>query len=68
MARTLMTIGALLFGAGAVFWLVQRFLPGLSRLPGDIVFQKGNFTFYFPIASSILLSIVLSGLLWLLRK
>lgn len=68
MARVLMTIGALLVAAGAVLWAVQRFLPGLGRLPGDIVYQKGNFTFYFPIATCVLLSLLLSLLSWLLRR
>ncbi|HYS53741.1 MAG TPA: DUF2905 family protein [Thermoanaerobaculia bacterium] len=41
---------------------------GLGRLPGDLVYRRGNFTFYFPIVTSILLSIVLSLLLWLFRR
>ncbi len=41
---------------------------GLGRLPGDLVYRRGNFTFYFPIVTSILLSIVLSLLLWLIRR
>jgi hypothetical protein len=40
----------------------------MGRLPGDIVVERGNFTFYFPVVTSILLSLVLSGLLWLLRR
>jgi hypothetical protein len=68
MGRTLMVIGALLLAAGGVVWAVERFLPGLGRLPGDIVIQRENFTFYFPLATSLLLSLGLSLLLWLLRK
>jgi multisubunit Na+/H+ antiporter MnhG subunit len=41
---------------------------GLGRLPGDIVYRRGNFTFYFPIVTSIVLSIVLSLLLWFFRR
>jgi hypothetical protein len=41
---------------------------GLGRLPGDFVYRRGNFTFYFPIVTSILLSIALSLLLWLFRR
>ncbi|HAG07901.1 MAG TPA: DUF2905 domain-containing protein, partial [Peptococcaceae bacterium] len=37
--------------------------PGIGRLPGDIVIRKGNFTFYFPLVTSIILSIVLTLLL-----
>lgn len=68
MGRTLMAVGALLFLAGGVVWLVERYLPGLGRLPGDIVIQRGNFTFFFPLMTSVLLSLGLTLLLWLLRK
>lgn len=43
-------------------------LPWLGRLPGDVVYRKGNFTLYFPIVTSILLSVLLSLLLALLRR
>lgn len=43
-------------------------LPWLGRLPGDIVIRKGNYTFYFPLATSLVLSLVLTFLLYLLRK
>ncbi len=57
----IIAIGALLLLSGKITWL--------GRLPGDILIQKKNFTFYFPLATSILLSIVLSIILWLfLRK
>lgn len=67
MGRMLMWAGALLFVAGLLFHFGGRFLS-LGRLPGDLVYQKGNFTFYFPLATSILLSIVLTAVLWLLRR
>ena len=41
---------------------------GIGRLPGDVVVERGNFTFYFPVATSILVSIVLTLVLWLLRR
>ena len=68
MGRTLMMIGAVLLLAGGVLWLVERFLPGLGRPPGDIVIRRGNFTFFFPIMTSLLLSLVLTLLLRLLKK
>jgi len=40
-------------------------IPYLGRLPGDILIQKNNFTFYFPLATSILISIILSLVFWL---
>lgn len=43
-------------------------LPFLGRLPGDIVIKRENFTFYFPLATSIVLSIILSLILYLVRK
>lgn len=60
--------------AGIVFVIVglvlthAKSLPWLGRLPGDIVIRKGNYTFYFPLATSLVLSLVLTFLLYLLRK
>ncbi len=66
LGRVLMLAGALLFLLGAALTLVGR--TPLGRLPGDVVVQRGHFTFYFPIVTSILLSLLLSGILWLLRR
>ena len=66
LGRMLMLAGALLFLLGAALTLVGR--TPLGRLPGDIVVERGHFTFYFPIVTSILLSLLLSGILWLLRR
>ena len=43
-------------------------IPWIGRLPGDIVYRKGNFTFYFPLVTSILLSILLTVVFSLLRR
>lgn len=64
--RTLLSVGLLLAGLGLV-WIVAEKL-GWGRLPGDIVMRKKNFTFYFPLVSSLLLSLVLTLLLNLFRK
>jgi len=53
-------IGGILMLSGKVPWL--------GRLPGDILVQKKNFTFYFPLATSILLSILLTLIFWLIKK
>jgi hypothetical protein len=53
-------LGGLLILAGRTSWL--------GRLPGDFLMQKKNFTFYFPLATSILISIALTLLFWLLRR
>lgn len=68
MARMLMAAGALLFLAGALLWAGGRLWPGLGRLPGDIAIQKGNWSFYFPLTTSLLVSLALTLLFWLLRR
>ena len=56
MGRTLIIIGLLIAGAGLLMTLG---LP-IGRLPGDFTFRRGNFSFYFPLATSILASILLT--------
>lgn len=66
MQRALIVIGVVVLLVGLLWpWISQ--LP-LGRLPGDIVVRKPNFRFYFPITTMILLSIVISVLLWLFRR
>ena len=64
MGRALITVGVLLVIAGL---LVQLGVP-LGRLPGDIRIQRGNSTFYFPIVTCIVVSVVLSAIGMLLRR
>ncbi len=66
MSRLLIAIGLALVLAGLLWPLLGRL--GLGRLPGDIVIRHGNFSFYLPIATSILVSIALSLLLWLINR
>jgi hypothetical protein len=66
LGRLLMATGGLLFVLGLLLTFAGR--TGIGRLPGDIVVERGNFTFYFPIVTSILLSLIVSGILWLLRR
>ena len=66
LGRVLMVAGGVLLLAGIALTAFGGL--GLGRLPGDFVYRRGNFTFFFPLATSILLSIVLSLLLWLFRK
>ncbi len=67
-------IGKLLIGLGIVMIAIGGMLllfgkiPFIGRLPGDIMVQKKNFTFYFPLATSILLSLLLTFLFWLFGK
>ena len=67
LGRMLMILGGVLFAIGAVLVLAGR-LPWLGRLPGDIVVERGPVTFYFPIATSIIISIALTLLFWLFRR
>ena len=66
MPRMLIFAGAALIVAGVVWSVAERF--GLGRLPGDIAIERENFRFYFPVTTSILISIVLSLLVWLFRR
>ena len=68
-----MSISRLLIGLGLIILLVGITWPWLSRLglgqlPGDIVVERENFHFYFPLATSIIVSIILSAVLWILNR
>ena len=67
LGRFLIIVGLILTVAGAVL-LVSPKIPWIGRLPGDILIQRDRTTFYFPLTTSILLSILLSLLLWLFGK
>ena len=62
-----MLVGALAFIAGALLTF-KISIPFIGRLPGDFVFSGSNYTIYLPIATSILLSIILSLLIYLFNK
>jgi hypothetical protein len=62
--RSLMIIGVLLVVIGLIISFAPR-LPWLGKLPGDILIKKENFSFYFPLASCILISLILSFVMWL---
>jgi len=64
--RLLIVLGGVLLVAGLA--LTAAGSLGLGRLPGDFVYKRGNFSFYFPLMTSILLSVVLSLLLWMFRR
>jgi hypothetical protein len=66
MARILISIGLSLVLMGVLWHFGSRL--GLGQLPGDISIKKGNTTIYFPVVTSIVLSIVLSLLFWLFGK
>ena len=66
MAKFLIIAGLALLVAGTI-WLVGEKL-GLGRLPGDIVIERENFKLYLPLASSILVSAILSLIVWLIGR
>jgi hypothetical protein len=65
-SRFLIFLGVILLLCGLFWPMVQKI--GLGRLPGDIVIERGSFRLYIPLATSVLLSLVLSFLLWFLRR
>jgi hypothetical protein len=65
--KALVALGLLIALAGVVLMVVGR-VPWLGRLPGDIHFQRGNFSFYFPLATSLLLSVVFTLLLYIVGR
>lgn len=65
-AWILIVVGVLIVIIGLV-WLLAPSIPWLGKLPGDIVINRGHFRFYFPLATSILLSVLLTAIVWLVR-
>jgi len=64
LGKAIIIFGVILVGLGLVLTFFNR-IPFLGKLPGDIYIQKKNFTFYFPLATSLLVSIILSLFFWL---
>jgi Protein of unknown function (DUF2905) len=64
--RVLIGLGLLILIVGIAWPMLSR--SGLGRLPGDIVVNRGNTTFYFPLVTCLIVSIVLSALLWLFNR
>jgi hypothetical protein len=65
--RFLIILGIVISAVGGIL-LISGKIPWLGRLPGDIIIQKKNFSFYFPLATSILLSVILTFIFWLIRR
>ncbi|MEH2514227.1 hypothetical protein V1291_005581 [Nitrobacteraceae bacterium AZCC 1564] len=66
MSRTLIIFGLVLVAAGLLWpWLGKL---GLGRLPGDIMIERPTYSFYFPLMTSILLSLAISVILWLVNR
>jgi hypothetical protein len=68
MGKMLIFLGVILVVAGVVLFFLGRAHVPLGRLPGDIVYRGKNTTVYFPLATSIVVSVVLSVLLYLVGR
>ena len=66
--RFVVIIGVLLVVAGVILWRFPSLFGWMGKLPGDISVQKGNFSFYFPVVTCIIVSIVVTLLSWLFRR
>lgn len=67
LGRVLIVVGIVIAGLGLMLTLGAK-IPGLGRLPGDFVVERGSFRLYVPLATSVILSLILTGVLWLLRR
>ena len=65
--RMLIVLGVVIALLGVIILFAGR-VPGLGRLPGDIHVERGNWTFYFPLGTSIVLSVLLTLVLWLINR
>jgi hypothetical protein len=68
MGRTLIAIGVVLVILGVLVTFGEKLPVRLGRLPGDIVIRSKNTTFYFPLVTSLLLSVLLTFIMWLLGR
>ena len=67
LGKSLIVVGVLIVVVGAVLMLAGR-VPWVGRLPGDIYIQRGNWSFYFPVVTSLVVSVLLTLLFWLFGR
>ncbi|HEU4370632.1 MAG TPA: DUF2905 domain-containing protein [Methylomirabilota bacterium] len=67
LGRALIVLGVVVAGLGIVLVLFDR-APWVGRLPGDVLVRRGSWTFYFPLGTSILVSLILTLVLWLIGR
>jgi hypothetical protein len=67
LGRMIILLGAILVGIGVVITFFER-IPLLGKLPGDIHFRRGNFQAYFPLVTSIALSVIVSLIFWIVSR
>ena len=67
LGKILITIGILIITIGILFILIGK-IPWMGRLPGDFLWRGKNVSFYFPLTTSILISLLLTVILWLINR
>ena len=67
LGRPLIILGLILVTIGIIISIAPR-IPWMGKLPGDIFIKRDNFSFYFPLGTCVLLSVLLSLVLWLFRR
>jgi hypothetical protein len=67
LGKLLILLGVLIIVIGIVLVVGEK-IPWIGKLPGDLIIKKNKYTFYFPITTSILISIILTLLLWIFRR
>ena len=67
MGKTLIIVGIVIVLLGVIIVFAGK-IPWLGRLPGDIYIKRDNFTFHFPLATCIILSIIISLLMWIFKR
>ena len=67
LGKGIFIFGVVIATTGFFLWKLAGKTP-LGKLPGDIAIQKGNFSFYFPLTTCIVISVILTLLMWLLRR
>jgi hypothetical protein len=67
-AKLIMIAGIVIFVAGLALWGGGKYLHWFGHLPGDIRVEKENFKFYMPVTTMILVSVIVSLILWLIRR
>lgn len=65
--KLLIVLGVIVIAIGGLLIFAGK-IPWIGRLPGDILIQKKNYTFYFPLATSIIISLILTLIFWLFGK
>jgi hypothetical protein len=67
LGKMLIIFGIIIVAVGVVLLLAQK-IPHIGRLPGDIYVKKASFTFYFPLTTCIIISLVLTLIFWIFRR